>query len=78
MEFDAFSEENGPLMVIAGTLPNIDHDVRNLVLEMCPEIKRIFPSLHNPNCFGAHPNGTGCAEHICALQDPLIRGKVGC
>jgi len=36
MEFDAFSEENGPLMVIAGTLPNIDHDVRNLVLEMCP------------------------------------------
>ena len=78
MDVDAFSEENGPPMVIAGTLPNIDHDVRNLVLEMCPEIKRIFPSLHNPNCFGAHPNGTGCAEHICALQDPLIRGKVGC
>ncbi len=64
-----FKEENGPPMIISGTLPNVEHETRNLILEMCPEIKAIFPSLHNPHCFGAHPNATGCAESICALQD---------
>ncbi len=37
-------------------------------------IKIIFPSLHDPNCFGATPNGTKCAKSICALNP----GPGGC
>ena len=64
-----FLEENGPPMVISGTLSNIDHDVRGVLLEMCPEVKRIFPSLHNPACFGAHPDSEACSKSICALKE---------
>ena len=74
---DSFDESKGPPMVIMGTLPNLDNSIRNTVLEICPEIKLIFPVLHNPNCFGAHPNGEECAKSICALQPPEKR-KSGC
>ena len=74
---DNFDESKGPPMVIMGTLPNLDNSIRNTVLEICPEIKLIFPVLHNPNCFGAHPNGEKCAKSICALQPPENR-KSGC
>jgi len=67
-----------PPFVISGTLANLDHEIRQVVLEMCPEVKRIFPSLHNPACFGAHPDPNACAKSICALQDPSVRGKHGC
>ena len=73
-----FKEENGPPFLISGTLPNLDHSMRNVILELCPDIKRIFPSLHNPNCFGAHPDAEGCAKSICALQDVSVRGNHGC
>ena len=73
-----FREEDGPPFVVSGTLANLEHDIRQVVLEMCPEVKRIFPSLHNPACFGAHPDADSCAKSICALQDPSIRGKHGC
>lgn len=62
-------EENGPPLIISGTLPKLHHDARDLILEMCPEIKRIFPSLHNPACFGAHPDSEACANSICALKE---------
>lgn len=74
---DTFKENDAPPFVIAGTMPRLDHDVRNLVLEMCPEVKTIFPSLHNPSCFGAHPNAEECSKHICALSDPKTRPS-GC
>jgi hypothetical protein len=67
-----------PPFVISGTLGNLEHETRHAALEMCPEVKRIFPSLHNPACFGAHPDADACAKSICALQDPLVRGKHGC
>jgi hypothetical protein len=70
-----FREENGPPMIISGTLPRLEHSIRQVVLEMCPEVKRIFPSLHNPACFGAHPDKESCAKTICALQD---EHKGGC
>mmetsp|Transcript_7433 Transcript_7433/g.14060 ORF Transcript_7433/g.14060 Transcript_7433/m.14060 type:complete len:355 (+) Transcript_7433:155-1219(+) len=73
-----FKEDDGPPFIISGTLAHLDNDIRNIVLEMCPEVKRLFPSLHHPGCFGAHPNADACAKSICALQDPSIRGKVGC
>lgn len=71
-------EDVGPPMIISGTLSNLAHDIRNTVLEMCPEVKRIFPSLHHPGCFGAHPNGDACANSICALQNTTVRGTHGC
>jgi hypothetical protein len=73
-----FKENDGPPFIISGTLANLDDNVRNTVLEMCPEVKRLYPSLHNPACFGAHPDADKCAKSICALQDPSIRGKAGC
>lgn len=74
---DTFKENDAPPFIIAGTMPRLDHDVRNLVLEMCPEVKTIFPALHNPNCFGAHPNAEECSKHICALSAPKLRPS-GC
>lgn len=72
-----FEKDQVVPMIISGTLPNLENNLRHMVLETCPEIKMIFPSLHNPNCFGAHPNATGCAESICALQDPATHTS-GC
>lgn len=63
-----FREEDGPPMIISGTLPHLTNENRNLILEMCPEIKGIFPSLHNPACFGAHPDSEGCAKSVCAMN----------
>jgi hypothetical protein len=74
---DKLEDNDAPPFVIAGTMPRLNHDVRNLVLEMCPEVKTIFPALHNPNCFGAHPNAEECSKHICALSDPKFRPS-GC
>lgn len=73
-----FKEEEGPPFIISGTISYLDNNIRNTVLEMCPEVKRLFPSLHHPACFGAHPDADACAKSICALQDPSIRGKSGC
>mmetsp|Transcript_21865 Transcript_21865/g.33237 ORF Transcript_21865/g.33237 Transcript_21865/m.33237 type:complete len:364 (+) Transcript_21865:104-1195(+) len=69
IEKNNFDETQGPPMIISGTLSSINHDTRNTILELCPELKVIFPSLHNPSCFGAHPDAKGCADSICALKD---------
>lgn len=66
-------ETEGPPIVIAGTLSDLDTAARELMLASCPEIKLIFPALHNPNCFGAEPNKEECAKSICALKDPKDR-----
>ena len=63
-------EVEGPPMVVSGTMPNIDHELRETVLDLCPELRMIFPVLHNPNCFGANPDGEECAKYICALKNP--------
>jgi len=65
--------ELGPPLVIAGTLSELDTSHRERMLEWCPEIKLIFPALHNPFCFGAEPNSEECAKSICALKDPKER-----
>jgi len=70
---DNFDEESGPPMVISGTAPNLGYEPRELLLAMCPEIKVIFPALHDPNCFGAKPDGEKCAATICALKDKKDR-----
>jgi len=63
-------------MVVSGTMANLDHHVRENVLASCPELSMMFPLLHNPSCFGAHPNGDECAKHICALNSENRKG--GC
>jgi len=72
-----FMETSGAPMILSGTLDKLDHESREVILFLCPELKVIFPALHNPNCFGAHPNATECARHICALKDPKIKSG-GC
>lgn len=67
------SDVAGPPMVISGTLSDLDTVTRELMLAWCPEIKLIFPALHDPNCFGAEPNTEKCAKSICALKDPKDR-----
>lgn len=60
--FDAFS--------VSGTLPHVSWEDRNEVINYCPELKTIFPSLHEPSCFGADISKTRekCAATICALN----------
>ncbi len=50
----------GPL-VVTGTLSDWSYETRNWVLGTCPELKAIFPSLHDPACFGARPDPNRCA-----------------
>ena len=57
--------------VAAGTFANLAWDERETLLKHCPEIKTIFPSLHEPSCFGAHPKPDTCRQSICALQENL-------
>jgi hypothetical protein len=57
--------------VVSGTQDRLDYKARDMLLHVYPELKIIFPSLHKPSCFGAHPNPEKCKALICALQDPL-------
>lgn len=61
----------------SGILPDISFQQRDEFLAYCPEIKLIYPSLHDPNCFGASPNAEECAKSICALQ-PKSEHPGGC
>jgi hypothetical protein len=56
-------------LIVSGTLAKLSFEERDNVLKHCPEIKLIFPSLHEPACFGAHPNAEKCRNSICALQE---------
>jgi hypothetical protein len=60
-----------PPMVVSGTQAQLEFQHREDLLMVCPELKGIFPSLHEPACFGAHPNPEKCRASICALQDKL-------
>lgn len=60
-----------PPMVVSGTQAKLTFQERDDLLMVCPELKVIFPSLHNPACFGAHPDPVACKAKICALQDVL-------
>jgi hypothetical protein len=58
-------------MVVSGTQDKLEFAHREDLLMVCPELKIIFPSLHEPACFGAHPDPVKCKSSICALQDKL-------
>jgi hypothetical protein len=63
-------------LAISGTQAGLMYKQRDSLLKHCPELKMIFPSLHEPSCFGAHPVKGTCQATICAMQDPLP--KAGC
>lgn len=67
---DGSSIKHLPL-VVSGTMARLAYEERDSVLKHCPEIKVIFPSLHEPACFGAHPDPAKCRLSICALQENL-------
>ena len=58
-------------LAVAGTQAKLTYEERDSLLKHCPELKTIFPSLHEPACFGAHPNAAKCKATICALQDNI-------
>jgi len=64
-------DPNSAPFVVSGTHANLDFDTRESLLHVCPELNIIFPSLHEPSCFGSHPNGEKCKASICALRDVL-------
>jgi hypothetical protein len=57
--------------VASGTFANLVWHERDTLLQHCPELKTIFPSLHEPTCFGAHPQPDTCRQSICALQEVI-------
>ena len=57
--------------IVSGTLAHLKWADRETLLQHCPEAKLVFPSLHEPACFGAHPNPDTCQASICALQDHI-------
>jgi len=68
---------NDDVMVISGTLPGLTDDERNKMIMACPDIKMVYPAMHNPACFGATPESEKCAASICALK-PRTERKGGC
>jgi hypothetical protein len=70
-QFGGAASSGRPSLVVSGTLAHLNWTAREAFLQTCPELKIIFPSLHEPACFGAHPNGTKCKATICALRDKI-------
>jgi hypothetical protein len=65
-------ETYGP-MLIAGTQGHLNDETRNWVLGACPELKAVFPVMHNPHCFGARPNAEECSFAITGIR-PAVGG----
>jgi len=77
-KFGAIGKEwNEDVMVISGTVPGLSDEDRNKLIMACPDIKMVFPALHNPACFGAVPESDKCAASICALK-PKTERRGGC
>jgi hypothetical protein len=68
-ETQAFSASNnlalGAPLAVSGTLAGLDDASRQKFLDYCPEMKMMFPSLHNSACFGAEPNAPECFKYLC-------------
>eukprot|EP01039_Chlorochromonas_danica_P006127 gene6127-6746_t len=62
---------------VSGTLPGLSVQEREEIIAICPEMKIFYPNLHDPHCFGAHPDSELCGNTVCALKPKSIR-KGGC
>jgi len=78
MKFSAMEDKlNYDVLTVSGTLPGVPYDDRQKFHNYCPEIKMFFPTMHDPSCFGAEPDGDKCAKTICALR-PKSQRRGGC
>lgn len=48
-----------------GTLQQFNDEVRRKYLDYCPELKMVFPSMHNPFCFGHSTFADFCFKSLC-------------
>jgi hypothetical protein len=71
------SYANQEVLGASGILAGLSNEDRDKFITYCPEIKMLYPSLHDPNCFGASPNSELCSKSICALRNKTQR-KGGC
>ena len=74
LRFAGAGHSNGGAMaplLLSGTQARLNWTAREGMLAVCPELKMIFPSLHEPACFGARPNPEKCKGSICALSDHI-------
>jgi hypothetical protein len=55
----------GAPLAVSGTLAGLDDAARQQFLDYCPEMKMMFPSVHNAACFGAEPNALECFKYMC-------------
>ena len=56
------------VLCASGTLAELEQKAREDFIAVCPEMKWLYPSLHNPNCFGAKVNPDACSASICATK----------
>ena len=63
---------SGLPLAITGTMAGLSGEARGALIERCPEIKMIFPSLADPNCFGAPStlNKEACYAGLCVTNPP--------
>ena len=63
---------SGLPLAITGTMAGLTGEARSALIERCPEIKMIFPSLADPNCFGAPStlNKEACYAGLCVTNPP--------
>jgi hypothetical protein len=52
----------------SGTLSGLSDSDRQQYIDYCPELKMMFPSLHNDACFGAEPNAAACFQYLCVTS----------
>jgi len=55
----------GSPFAAVGTLSDFSDDDRRKYLDYCPELKMVFPSLHNPSCFGSETFPELCFKSLC-------------
>ena len=72
MKFQASNNHASEFVLTAsGTLGGLTDKEREDFMHVCPEMKWVYPSLHNPACFGSHVDPTKCQASICALKKGL-------
>jgi hypothetical protein len=64
---------NDTVLVASSTIPDADFQARDRFIQYCPELKMLFPIMHDPSCYGAAPNANQCAASLCALKDKKER-----
>lgn len=69
--FNATPDDIRIPLFVSGTQASLSYPQRDALLKHCPELKVIFPSMHEPACFGAHPQPEACRASICALGETI-------